>query len=153
MIQARSVRSRRSVTIRSAVRRRRRAGAVFSVELLLALPIVAACFFAIVEFSLLLSATHKVEAASRSACRVAILPSEDPAESELAVRRAAEWALGKPRLRSAYRLMCKRGRYTGDPVIVRIRVPMKAAAPDLLAMIGFGLEGRYLTAETAMRKE
>ena len=40
-----------------------------------------------------------------------------------------------------------------DPVTVEVRVPMDAAAPDLLRFFGFSLRNRMLLAKTTMRKE
>ena len=34
-----------------------------------------------------------------------------------------------------------------------VKVPMKAAAPDLLSFIGFGLRDREMSAQAVMRKE
>jgi len=139
-----------------AIRRRRqrvRAGAILSLELLWVLPILVGIFFAIVEFSLLLSASHQVKLASRAACRVATLPAANRHEMEQAVRCAAERALAKRHLVEAYQLTICSGRHTGDPVVVEIRVPMCAAAPDVLTIVGFRLKGRELVARTVMRKE
>jgi hypothetical protein len=132
---------------------RRRTGAILSVEMLLVFPVLFILLLAIIEFSLLWSGSHQVEAASATACRVATLPASDPVELEQFVRDAARQALVKPRLIAAHRVFYTPGQITGDPVIVAIQVPMRAAAPNLLALIGFNLQGRWLRAETVMRKE
>jgi hypothetical protein len=136
-----------------AGRTRPRKGAIQTVELLLVLPILLGLLFAIIEFGLLLSANQRLKMASQLACRVGTLPADDPVEREQAIRRAAKGALGKPHLIRAHRLEFDAGRYTGDPVVVEIRLPMKAAAPDLLAVLGLGLKDRELLARTVMRKE
>ncbi len=124
-----------------------------TVELLYVVPIVAALFFAVLQFSLLLSANNQLKLASQMACRVGSLPSSDPAVLEAAVREAARHALLKQNLIGAHRLVFRPGRHSGDPVLVEIRVPMKAAAPDMLGFIGFSLKDRELVARTVMRKE
>jgi hypothetical protein len=52
-----------------------------------------------------------------------------------------------------YQINSQIGDYAGDPVIVQITVPMTAASPNLLKMIGFDLEGRNLVAQTQMSKQ
>jgi hypothetical protein len=128
-------------------------GAILSVEMLLVFPVLFVLLLAIIEFSLLWSASHQVEAASATACRVATLPANDPVELEQSVCYAAQQALVKPRLIAAHRVLYTPGQITGDPVTVAIQVPMRAAAPNLLALIGFDLNGRWIRAETVMRKE
>ena len=142
-----------AVDVQRRTRRAARTGALLSTELLLVLPILVGVFFAIVEFSLLLSANQQVKLASRVACRVGTLPAANPSELQRAVCHAAETALAKPNLIGTYELTFQPGRYTGDRVVVEIRVPMKAASPDLLAAMGLRLGGRKLVARTVMRKE
>ena len=57
--------------------RRDRAGAVFSLELLLVLPILLTVCLGIVELCMLLMGMQRVQAASNAACRVATLPAND----------------------------------------------------------------------------
>lgn len=134
-------------------RRRRRAGAILSAELMFVLPIVMAVLFAMVEFAMLLVAQQRVEVAAREACRVASLPTTDAKAAEKAVHEMAARALGSKNLVCAHRLTYKPAKYAGETVAVEIRVPMKAAAPDMLGLVGFGLGGRQLTARCVMRKE
>jgi hypothetical protein len=121
--------------------------------LLLVLPILGALCFGIAELSLLLMGMQRVEAASSAACRVATLPASDPVVLEQAVRRAAAEALGKVSLVRAHEIQFELGQFPGDPVVVEVRVPMTAAAPDLLRVLGFSLQGRQLASRTVMRKE
>jgi hypothetical protein len=121
--------------------------------LLFVVPILTLLVLAIVEFSLLLSASQHVKAASHQACRVGTLPVSDPQVLEKAVREAAVNALIKPRLIQAHELLFRPGLGTGDPVVVEVRVPMKSASPDLLGLVGFCLQGRKLVGRTVMRKE
>lgn len=142
-MQARTNNRRR---LRTAPRRR---GAILSMELVFVLPIVLGLLFAIIEFGMLWSAQQLAKEASAAGCRVATLPGAD----ELAVRHAVEQVLRKPHYVSSYQLRVFGGARTGDEVGVAVRLPMTAAAPDLLGILGFRLGGRNLTAETVMRKE
>ena len=130
-----------------------RKGALLSVELLFVLPILLGLILAMVEFSLLFSARQQVKTASQLACRVGTMPGSDPVQIERAVRQAAAKGLIRCSLVKSYELKFEPGRNTGDPVVVDVRVPMRAAAPNLLAMIGYDLNGRHLRSRTVMRKE
>ncbi len=120
---------------------------------MLALPLLIILLCAVVEFSMLWSANHLVKAASHAGCRVATLPAGHPAESEAAVRQAAAAALVRGRLVAAHQITFESGPFTGDPVMCEVRLPMNVAAPNMLAIIGFNLDGRELVARTVMRKE
>jgi Flp pilus assembly protein TadG len=133
--------------------RRRRRGIIVSIELMLALPLLIILLCAVVEFSMLWSVNHLVKAASHAGCRVATLPAGHPAEREAAVRQAAAAALIRGRLVAAHQITFESGPFTGDPVMCEVRLPMNAAAPNMLAIFGFNLEGRELVARTMMRKE
>ena len=130
-----------------------RIAALLSVELLLVLPILAVMFLGMIEFSLLLMGVQRVQSAANAACRVATLPIADPATLDQSVRDAAVKALGKAPLVAAYQISYDAGQYAGDPVAVEVVVPMTAAAPDLLAVLGLSLQGRQVTAQTVMRKQ
>jgi hypothetical protein len=106
-----------------------------------------------VELSLLLMGMQRVQAASSAACRVGTLPAADVAVQEQAMRDAAARALDKAALVASYEMQFELGHYAGDPVVVEIRVPMTAAAPDLLKIIGFSLQDRQLVANTQMCKQ
>ena len=138
---------------RSPRRLERRAGVIVSTELLFVLPVAIGLCLAIVEFCMLLSARQQVKTACQVACRVGTLPAADSVEQERAVRAAAEQALVSRRLIEAHELQFTPGRFAGDPVVVEIRLPMRAAAPDMLCLVGFGLKGRCLSGRTVMRKE
>jgi hypothetical protein len=139
------------------LRRRRRPagrkGALLSAELLFAFPVLAGLLLGIIEFGMLLAAEQRVETACREACRVGSLPASDSHALGQAVRQAAEQALASASLVQTYTLSFQPGQYTGDPVMVQVSVPMRAAAPDLLLIVGFGLTGRQLNAQCVMRKE
>jgi Flp pilus assembly protein TadG len=134
-------------------KRRSRAGGVFTLELLLVLPIVLAVCLGLVELSLLLMSMQRVQSASSAACRVGTLPANDPAAQRQAMEEVAAKALGTVGMASSYQMQSQIGQYAGDPVIVEVTVPMTAAAPDLLRTFGFSLRGRVLTAHTQMCKQ
>ena len=131
----------------------RRAGAVFSLELILVLPIVLTVCLGIVELSMLLMGMQRVQAASTAACRVGTLPASDPVAQQQAMGNAAAAALGTAGMAAACQMQSQVGPYTGDPVVVQVTVPMTAAAPDLLKTFGFSLQGRQLAAQTEMCKQ
>src|SRR4051812_25293383 len=97
-----SIRARRSCLIT-------RHGALLSQELILTLPILLALGLAMVEFSLLWSAAHKVHLAAQHACRVGTRPCPSLQQLDNAVRLAAEDALIDQRLVAAHRLTFRPG--------------------------------------------
>ena len=127
----------------------RRRGAILSMELIFVLPIVIGLLFAIVEFSMLWTASHLVKSASTAGCRVATFPGSNAA----AVQESVAMALGRPALIQNCQVEVRGGVNSGDEVLVAVRVPMAAAAPDLLGFFGFRLQDRTLEAQTVMRKE
>jgi len=142
---------RRSTPARTG--RRARRGALFSMELIIVLPIAVGIFFAIAEFSMLWLANQKIKSASQVACRVGTLPATDSLAQDQAVRQAAERVLRDKKLLDNYQLEFIPGAFSGDEVVVRIKLPMDAAAPDMLAFLGFSLSDRKITAHTVMRRE
>jgi len=126
---------------------------VFSLELLLVLPILVTVGLGLVELCFVLMGMQRVQAASSAACRVGTLPANDLAAQEHAMEDAAAGALGTAGMVDAYQMDIEVGQYAGDPVIVEVSVPMTAAAPDLLKIIGFSLQGRQLVAQTQMCKQ
>jgi hypothetical protein len=133
--------------------KRRRLGAILSAELLLVLPLVAAAALSLIEFGMLMVGQQRVETAARGACRAASLPADSEDEAKSAAWQAARGALGNGRLAEACDLRLSLGRGTGDDVVAEVRVPMNAAAPDMLRVFGLSLEGRCLRARCMMRKE
>jgi hypothetical protein len=96
---------------------------------------------------------QRVQSASSVACQIGTLPAADTVGQEQAMEAAAESALGTADMIASYSMQYQLGQYTGDPVVVRITVPMTSAAPNLLKIIGFSLEGRELTAHMQMCKQ
>jgi len=119
-----------------------------TMELLLTLPILFVLLLGIFEFSFLMYARSDVVQASRAGARLASLNGVESEDIQYEVGRALA---GK--FRSTYRVQATLGTYPGDEVIVTVRVPMTAAAPNLLWPLGYNIRGRDLIAETRMVKE
>ena len=132
---------------------RRHNGVLQSVELLFVFPVLLIVFFAILEFGFLWSANIRVKAASQAGCRVATLPAETSEELIRAVHRITAQSLGNANLARHSQVLLEAAEHSGDPVVAEVRLPMSAAAPDLLAVFGFRLDGRELVGRTVMRKE
>lgn len=134
---------------RRTSQRRRRLGAVLSMELVLVLPIMIAMICAMIEFGMLWSSGQRVKEAATAGCRTATFRGAD----EAAIRKSIEQTLGRKSLVAGYSLEINKPDPNSKEVAVTVSVPMKAAAPDLLAFIGFGLKQRAVTARTIMRCE
>jgi Flp pilus assembly protein TadG len=132
-------------TCRSTRSRRR---GVLSMELLLTLPILTVFLFGLLEFSLLFFARADVVEASRAGARAARLYGATAESVEEEVR----FSLGG-RFAPHVRVQAQLGDKTGDDVLVAVEVPMAAASPDLLWLIGYSLQGRDLYCETRMTRE
>jgi Flp pilus assembly protein TadG len=121
---------------------------VLSMELALTLPILGVVIFGLFEFTLLLYARGHVVEASRAAARQATLPGVTPDDVETTAAQILP-----ARLRAGMTVATDLGTHSGDVVWVAVRVPMTAAAPDLLWPIGISLHGRTLHSETRMLRE
>lgn len=132
---------------RTVPSQRRRRG-VLSMELVLTLPILLVMLLGLLEFSFLLSARGEVVHACRAGARVAALHGVTPDDVQLEVERT----IGG-QFRSDCTVETLLGEYTGDPVVVTVRVPMTAAAPNLLWPLGYNIRGRDIVAQTRMLKE
>lgn len=130
-------------------RRAARKGAVLSMELIFVLPIVICLVLAVIEFGMLWSANQRVKEAASAACRIATFRGADMT----AVRRAAEQTLKRSSLVSTYSIDIRNATPDASEIAVTVTVPMKAAAPDMLGLIGFGLGNRQMSASAVMRKE
>lgn len=127
-------------------RRKRRGWA--SLELVLTLPILLVLLMGLLEFSLLFYARSSLVEASRVGARAATLAGIDQKHVEQEVRRILP-----PALLGNLQVDYQPGGRSGELVTVAVHVPMQDAAPDLLWIIGYGLEGRELYAETNMIRE
>lgn len=121
---------------------------ILSLELVLVLPILLVLVLGLFEFSLLFYARGDVIEASRVGARFASLPGVTLEQ----VQSEAQATLPPP-LRSRAQIGAELGEHSGDDVVVAVSVPMTAAAPDLLWLIGYSIRGRDLVAETRMVKE
>ncbi len=130
-------------------KRRGRRGFVISAELVILMPLVFALAMAAIEFSLLEVGRQRVMAAARAGARVAAMPGATLQD----IDQAVAFSMSSAPLAAARQIAVSQGNYTGDPVIIKVAVPMKAASPDLLGIIGFGLGKRVLVATSVMRKE
>lgn len=136
-------------TDRNSRRSRSRTGALLTMELILALPLLVGLLFAIVEFGLLWEANHQVKLASVVGARTAAHPGGDLP----AVERAVMNALLKAGLKAHHTVSLEGGEHSGDLVSVEVRALMIDAAPDLLAFLGFSLAGQELAGRTVLLKE
>lgn len=126
----------------------RRRGAILSMELVLVLPIFLVLVFAVVEFTMLMSARTRVGDVARNASRLVSTSGYTADEAESLVREM----LG-PVLSRGSRIQITNQSGAGSVGNVRIDVPMNQAAPDLLWLVGFGLSGRVLTVDAPMVME
>lgn len=131
------------------VSRLRRKGALLSAEMLIVFPVMTVIVFGMVETSLLISKYNHIKHASSVACRAC---SVTPGDSREAVAAALRETLQDEELIDAVTVIREDSGITGEICRVTIQLPMSEAAPDLLAALGFNLDGT-LEASTAMRKE
>jgi len=117
-------------------------------ELVMVLPILMFMLMGLFEFSFLFLAQGELEEAAQSGARLATLQSVQEEDVIAEVQRSLP-----DRLAQSVSVRVFLGEHSGDEVIVIVRVPSQAAAPDLLWAIGYSLEGRSVTAETRMAKE
>jgi Flp pilus assembly protein TadG len=132
----------------SHCKRLRRAGAILSMELVLVLPLFLILIFAIVEFTMLMSARTRIGDVARHASRCMSISGCTITETEQLVHDM----LG-PVLARECVVQVEHGGYDGSGGNVRIDIPMSNAAPDLLWVTGFGLKGRLLSADAPMLME
>ncbi len=145
-------------------RAKSRLGAVLSIELVMALPILLAVLLALVEFGTLLMASQAVNAAAHVGAREAALAGSRDGLVVSAIQNATssyQWQAdaqttvyingtlvslsdGNDNLANAT---------SGDLISVTVSVPMNRAAPDLLKFVGIGLGSNELTNTYVTRKE
>lgn len=131
---------------RGALPARRRGLA--AIELALVLPILGILLSGMLEFTMLFYARSSVVEASRAGARAAARIGSDIMQIE----RESALVLF-PTLRPTMQVEFAGGEHSGDAVTVAVQVPMNSASPDLLWIIGYSLQGRYLYAESTMIKE
>ncbi|QDT56151.1 hypothetical protein Pan44_42020 [Caulifigura coniformis] len=140
------IRRRLKTHAQTLVSRKRRG--VLSMELIITLPIFGLLLLGLFEYSLLFASRGDVVEACRAGCRRGTLAFATREDIEEEIR----WSLGS-RLGPQAVIETEPGEYTGDEVVVTVRVPMSAASPDLLWPIGFGLKGREISCQSRMVKE
>ncbi|MEO8493453.1 MAG: TadE/TadG family type IV pilus assembly protein [Planctomycetota bacterium] len=139
----------RSRITQSKRRGKARQGALLSAEMLIVAPVLMVIVFGMVETSLLISTYNQLKHASSVGCRSCSIASGVDREAVVLAIRAA---LNDEKLIGAVQVTCDDSGVSGEICRVTIQMPMSEAAPDLLAVLGFHLEGT-LEASTAMRKE
>ncbi|WP_437206477.1 TadE/TadG family type IV pilus assembly protein [Planctomicrobium sp. SH664] len=117
-------------------------------ELVLALPILLLLIAALFEFSFLFAARGDVVQAARAGARLAALNGVQEEDIELEVEQTLGGRFG-----TSYSVESQLGTAPGDEVVVAVRVPMTAAAPNLLWAIGYNLQGREIISESRVLKE
>jgi len=127
---------------------RHRPGVILSMELVLVLPIFLLLLFAIVEFSLLTTARVRISDAAHAGARRLCLSDTGPDD----IRDEVKQMLGRKLSRDAT-IEVAGLQKAGERIIVRIRVPMKNATPDLLWPTGFSVRNRTLVADALMVRE
>ena len=143
-----SQRNQSPATASSGSARSTKRRGVLSMELAITLPIFGLLLMGLFEYSLLFASRGDVVEACRAGCRRGTIAFATKEEVEDEVR----WSLGSTLGPKAI-VDTELGEYTGDDVVVTVRVPMSAASPDLLWPIGFGLRDRELSCQSRMVKE
>lgn len=138
---------KRRLTACASQRSARKSGFV-SIEVILVLPMLMVLLLGLFEFSMLFTARGQVVEAAHAAARMATLHGVD----DLIIEDQARRSLSAPLATSA-KVETRHGVFSGDEVLVRVRVPMAAATPDLLWPIGYSVRNRELVAEARMLKE
>jgi len=132
----------------NASRRTRRRRGLLSMELVLTLPILGILLLGLFEFSMLFFARGDVVDACRAGAKQASLQGATEEDVEAAVLNALSG-----RLQANAQVETQLGEHSGDPIAVAVSVPMGAASPDLLWVVGFSLQNEFLYCETRMTKE
>lgn len=159
---------------------RPRRGAMLSIELVMALPILLIVLLGAVEFTFLLLSTQAITAASSVGARQGALPGVVAEDIDEAIHEAlGSWRFATDDALEVkiyldtndddeFELVYRSGpgsdlpdddnqlgqAATGTPVMVTLTLPATAASPDLLKIIPFmTIENQELTASFVTRKE
>lgn len=117
--------------------------------MLLTFPILALALFGVVETSVLVGASNRLQLAANTGARVgAATPGP---RHHRAIEEAVYEVLG-PQLSQYATVDCSHSGTAGDMCRVTVALPRDQAAPDLLGMFGFRLSG-MLQATVSMRIE
>lgn len=162
---------------------KRRLGALLSIELVIALPVLLIVVFAAVEFSFLLLGSQAITAAANIGARQAALPSSTSDDVRDAIFQALDsWRWAEDDYLQVLIFVDQNNNGvieeselaydsqdnstfdppatdevanapTGTDIQVTINLPSDQAAPDLLTLFNIGLAGEELTATFITRKE
>lgn len=134
-----------------------RLGGVFTVELLLTLPVLLIVVLAVVQFSMMLIATQAVGAAASVGVREAVLPGATAASVTTAVTGAlAGFVFAGDETTTVYvngMPAAPTTAVTGDEVTVSVKVAATKAAPNALSYIGISIASTDIQQTYVMRKE
>lgn len=141
-----------------------RLGAVLSIELVMAMPILLVVLLALVEFGTLLMASQGVNAAAAVGTREASLAGSRDALVQQALANAIDTYPWKTSATTTVFINGQQISLTdgtdnlaaarsGDLISVTVSVPMTAAAPNLLSFVGISLGSNQLTNTYVTRKE
>lgn len=136
---------------RSLPRNRAPRTGVAAIEILLLLPVLVILVMAFIQFALHLRATQKVEHAVSVAVRVAARGGD-----EGQVTAALSSVLGNVIVEKSiiHVASCDSDMSTDSHLIeVKIRVPANLLVPDLLSVIGAGLNGKLLEGRAIAARE
>ena len=137
--------------------RRRRKGAVLTVEMLFVLPLIILVSLAIAEFSFMLLGMQAIAAAANVGAREAALPSSSDASVEMAVEDAlAGWIFqGKEETKTFVNGsdVDVSTADSGDTVEVTVILETNHAVPDMLKFIGLSIAGQETRATFVTRRE
>ena len=133
---------------RETMSRRSKRRGVYTMELVLTLPILAIVLAALLEFSLLFFARGTLVEATRVGARRASMAGTTVEDVENEIRKVLS-----PSMQRGLRIGVDRGEHSGDVVTVTVESPMRNASPDLLWPIGISSRNKKLYSTTRMIRE
>jgi Flp pilus assembly protein TadG len=108
---------------------------------------------AVIEFSLILVAQQQVVTASREGARVAAQGGSQDDVTQTVQQFLGGGSLMNATIAAVLTDDTGQRLPSGSPVAVAVSVPATQAVPDLLAFVGYSIQGETLAAQTVMRKE
>lgn len=147
----------RLLSIATPRQRRRRKGAVMTVEMLFILPLIILVLLAIAEFSFMLLGMQAISAAANVGAREAALPSSDDTSVEMAVEDAlAGWIFQTKEETKTFVNGIDSDVSTavsGDTIEVVVILQTTHAVPDMLRFIGLTIAGQEIRTTFSTRRE
>jgi hypothetical protein len=121
--------------------------------MLLCLPVLTVLLFALIQFSMVVSASQKLAAASAVGARVAAQGGDEEEIARVVKEVLGPGALGSAAVEAV--LTDETGRLLGpgEPVEVIVQIPSADAVPDLLGHLGVKVMSETLAGRTVLRKE